>query len=135
MKTFLIALVIAVAAWAVYSYVMAPGNGTVHVLLTEQNASGESGSAVLQETDGSVRVTLTVNGQPAGVAQPAHIHHGTCAELGGVLHPLEFPSDGGSVTTLATTFAELLAEGPLAVNVHKSPQEAQVYVACGDIAF
>jgi len=126
-------LLIAVGVWAVYTYMVAPGG--VVVTLAEQNDSGETGSAVIDEVDGALRVTLDMQGQPAGVAQPAHIHSGTCAELGGVVYPLTSPTDGGSVTDVAVSLAELQAGGPVAVNIHKSGAEAQIYVACGNINF
>ncbi|MEK7637978.1 MAG: hypothetical protein AAB375_00930 [Patescibacteria group bacterium] len=128
----LVVLVVSVGAY----YLLVGKDGTLQVSLKEQNSSGESGTAILKEVDGKVQVTLTVAGQPAGVVQPVHIHEGTCAELGTVVYPLAFPKDGvASVTLLAVSLADLKTQVPLAVNAHKSGQEPQVYVACGDIAF
>ena len=101
--------------------------------LKEQNNSGESGTATLEETAGKVKVTLNLTGAPAGVTQPAHIHTGTCANIGGVLYPLTFPVDGVSETTLNVTLAQLKEQMPLALNVHKSQAEASVYYSCGDL--
>lgn len=104
------------------------------VTLSAQNSSGESGTATLKEEDGKVKVTLDLMGAPAGVMQPAHVHMGSCANLGAVKYPLTFPTDGKSVTTLDVKWADLKAGLPLAINVHKSPAESTVYVACGDLS-
>lgn len=103
------------------------------VVLHEQNNSGESGTALLLEENGKLKVMISLTGAPAGVPQPAHIHTGTCANLGGVDHPLTPVVDGKSDTALNIPPSHLTEELPLAVNVHKSAAEAGVYVACGDI--
>ncbi|MCH8986716.1 hypothetical protein IIA94_00915 [Patescibacteria group bacterium] len=105
----------------------------VEVNLQEQNESGESGTAVITEVGGRIRVVLSLTGAPEDVVQPAHIHMNSCANLGGVEYPLEFPTNGSSETMLEISMAELQAGLPLSVNVHKSPEEAGVYVACGNI--
>lgn len=91
---------------------------------------------------------------PAGGADtaaelhPAHIHTGTCAELGDVVLPLTDvadPSVGGervgattahavktSMTTVAMPLEEII-EGGHAINVHLSAEEIGTYIACGDI--
>ena len=107
--------------------------GLSTVVLSEQNDSGEYGTATLTEKDGELVVAIEMTGFAPGVVQPAHIHTGTCADIGGVVHALEFPVDGMSETTLATTLSELAAQQPLAINVHKSVPEASVYTACGDL--
>lgn len=104
------------------------------ISLVEQNNSGESGKATFVEKDGKVEVTLSLTGAPVGVSQPAHIHKGTCAQIGGVVYPLTFPVDGKSTTTLDVTLSQLKEQSPLALNVHKSGPESSVYVACGDLA-
>lgn len=105
----------------------------VVVNLAEQNDSGEYGTATLTEVDGKVHVVLSLTGAPQGVTQPAHIHLASCANIGGVVYPLTFPVNGVSETTLDVTLDGLLEQLPLALNVHKSATEADVYVACGDI--
>ena len=103
------------------------------VALATQNASGEAGTATLKEVGGKVVVTLDVVGAPADVAQPAHIHMGACPEPGAVKYPLTSPVGGKSETTLDVSFDDLMAQLPLAVNVHKSVAQSKVYVACGDV--
>lgn len=86
---------------------------------------------------------------------PAHIHDGSCEELGDVAYPLEdvggealsgtpgatpasaeegLPGDviAKSRTTVDASLDDLLA-GDYAVNVHKSAEEVDVYIACGNV--
>ncbi len=103
--------------------------------LLEQNSSGEFGTATLTEEDGQVFVTLNMTGFSENVSQPAHIHMGSCPDVGGVIYPLTNVLNGESETTINVTFDQLEDELPLAINVHKSVENASVYVACGDIEF
>ena len=103
--------------------------------LSEQNASGEYGKVTLSEESGKVKVAISLTGAPQDVTQPAHIHIGSCPEVGAVKYPLTFPVNGTSETSLDLTLDQLKSELPLSVNVHKSAQEAKVYVACADLSF
>ena len=105
------------------------------IVLAEQNESGTSGTATLTDTDGGLNVELSLVGASENVEQPAHIHLNNCADIGGVKYPLTFPVNGESTTVLqGVTLEMILADMPLSINVHKSVEEASVYVACGDIA-
>ena len=86
---------------------------------------------------------------------PAHIHSGTCETLGDVVFPLnDLTSPGmmgtpmagmastpmagmGEVVAQSTTTVEASLEDILGaehtINVHLSPEEIDVYIACGDI--
>jgi CHRD domain len=96
------------------------------------NNSGESGKATLTSVDGKTKVVIDLTGAPEGVAQPAHIHQGTCENLGGPKYPLEAVKNGNSETTIDAKLSDLTA-GDYAINVHKSEKEISTYVACGDI--
>jgi len=100
--------------------------------LLEQNDSGQSGVATLTEIEGQTSVLIETTGAAADIPQPAHIHEGPCAELGGVNYPLTNVVNGSSETTVDVSFEQLAKELPLAINVHKSGPEIGVYVACGD---
>ena len=104
------------------------------ITLAEQNASGESGTATLKEENGKVKVSLSLTGEPLDVTQPAHIHVGSCPDVGAVKYLLESPVNGVSETLLDVTLDQLRAEQPLGLNIHKSTSEASVYVSCGDLA-
>jgi hypothetical protein len=116
----------------------APTSGAtnkVKLTLLGENKSGESGTAVLEEINGKVSVTVSLTGFVAGVVQPAHIHIGACPGVGAVKYPLKSLVNGTSVTTLDVTMAQLKTELPLALNVHKSASEVSVYTACGPLSF
>jgi plastocyanin len=79
---------------------------------------------------------------------PAHIHSGTCAELGDVVLPLNDVTAIGdesertgaasaipvksSVTVVDMPLQEII-DGGHAINVHLSADEIDTYIACGDI--
>jgi hypothetical protein len=102
--------------------------------LDEQNDSGQSGTAVLLEVGSQLQVTLTLT-NPVTTPEPAHIHAGSCPNPGAIVFPLTNVVNGTSVTVLDTNLAALEAMGALAINVHKSAAEAQIYFACGDLEF
>lgn len=87
-------------------------------------------------------------------SHPAHIHSGSCAQLGDVVYPLSnvsasalvggTPVAGTAVgaadaipvqisgTTVPATLASLL-ESPHAINIHESAENIGNYIACGNI--
>lgn len=107
---------------------------TITVQLAPLNNSGESGTATLTDLgDGTTRVVLNLAGGAAGVAQPAHIHEGTCTNLNPTpKYPLQNVTDGKSEMVVKVSLSDLTS-GQYAINVHKSAQEVAVYVACGNI--
>jgi hypothetical protein len=105
----------------------------VTVDLDEQNDSGISGTATLSPTsDGTVEVELELDGSDGG-PHPAHIHEGSCADLDPTpAFPLEDVVDGRSATTVDVDVSDLTVN-EYAINVHESPENADEYVACGDV--
>ncbi len=80
-------------------------------------------------------------------AHPAHIHSGTCDQLGDVVYPLadvvtqtgeEMGATGGhpvkvsEVNHVDAPLQEIL-DGGHAINVHLSAEEIGTYIACGNI--
>jgi len=111
----------------------------------------------------AVRAQEATPGAMAGMteeAHPAHIHEGTCDELGGIVFPLEDVIHGGtmgtpgagtdamatpgvgragmgeavaeSTTTVEASLDEMLA-AEHAINVHESAENIETYIACGDL--
>lgn len=105
------------------------------VALNAQNNSGETGSAVFTDEAGKTRVALAIGTATStgSLPQPAHVHIGSCKELGGIAYPLTALQSGASETLLEVSIDELLKKLPLAINVHKSSEEANVYVSCADV--
>lgn len=95
--------------------------------------SGETGTAVLSEENGKTNVVVTVTGEPKGAVQPAHIHAGACPKPDKVVYALTDVVDGTSETTISASLAELVAQLPLAINVHQSAALIKNYVTCGDL--
>jgi hypothetical protein len=107
------------------------GSGEVVVDLTEQNGSGESGTATLT-TDGEKTKVVIALDNPATVPQPAHIHEGSCADLDpNPAYGLDNVIAGKSTTLVDRPLGEL-RDRDYAINVHKSAAQLDVYVACGE---
>ena len=103
------------------------------VTLTELNGSGQNGTATLTTRGDETEVVIDIAVGAAGVAQPIHIHEGTCDTLGGVSFALTSLADGKSTTIVPTTLTSLHA-GKFAINGHKSGDEIATYISCGDIS-
>ncbi len=105
---------------------------------TAQNNSGVSGTATLSEADGKVRVKLALSNGTLGAnlpPEPAHVHVGACPSPGAVKYPLNSVIAGKSETVINVSWANLKAQLPLAINVHKSATDLGTYIACTDVKF
>jgi hypothetical protein len=91
-------------------------------------------------------VAQTPVADPAEEAHPAHIHSGTCDQLGDVVVPLTdvttaagehvgAESAHGVKTSISVVDMPLqeIIDGGHAINVHESAEAIDVYIACGDI--
>ena len=133
-RILLIASVMALCG-AVPAIVHAQSSAPSHVTipLLSQNDSGETGTATLMQSGPDLLVTVRVN-NPVGDPQPAHIHKGTCANLDPKpSYPLPPITNRRSTTKIKNLKLETLLASPHAINVHKSPKEAAIYVSCGNI--
>ncbi len=99
--------------------------GTTSISLLPMGTTGGSGTAVLEEQNGRVTVTISVSGMQAASAQTANIYMGSCTKLGEVKYPLTAVTNGSSTTQLDVSMATLKGMGPLALSVQKS--------TCGDL--
>lgn len=110
-------------------------NKPTTIKLNAQNDSGQSGTAVLTPmAGGKTEVTIKVANPPSGVAQPAHVHEGTCENLNKAPKYSLTSVMNGTSTTVVNADIGTMMKTPHAINVHKSGPEAAVYVACGNIA-
>jgi hypothetical protein len=99
--------------------------------LEAQNDSGQSGTARLTADDEKTRVVVEL-ANPPDVAQPSHIHMGTCDEIGDVVAPLENVVEGRAESVVDMSLAEL-RRGGLIVHAHKSEADYDTSVACAEI--
>ncbi len=104
-------------------------------------------AAITLMVPGSVAQTPVSEADTAEEAHPAHIHSGTCAELGDVVIPLEDVAVPAGATHEGTEAAhdvkvsqthvdmplQEIIDGEHAINVHESAEAIDVYIACGDI--
>lgn len=128
------AIALGMATPVVAADTMAPA-GSKTFPISAQNGSGETGTVMLEPALGgaATSVTIALKGAP-DVAQPAHIHMGSCAKLDPKpAYPLMSVTDGKSTTTVQVSM-DKLAAGTFAVNIHKSANDVATYVACGDIS-
>lgn len=129
-------LVFAVAGCGSGSKSGSGSSNDVTVTLAEQNASGESGSATLTKAGAGTKVVIDLQGMSAAmgsIAQPAHIHMGSCVNLDPTpAYALADVKNGKSTSTVDVALDDL-RKGGFAINVHMSSAQIQVYVACGDI--
>jgi hypothetical protein len=134
MKRFSISVVIGAVMLMMMALSAGAAGNSVTVQLQAQNNSGESGTATLTDMgNNQTKVTLNLSGAPAGVAQPAHIHEGTCANLNPTpKYPLTNVMDGKSDTTVNVSLSSIMTGG-FAINVHKSAAEVSTYFSCGNI--
>lgn len=111
----------------------APMAKPMEIKLLAQNGSGEAGVATLLETDKGLVVKVLMK-DPTAPLQPDHIHKGTCDKLDPKpTYPLSPVKDGVSETTIPDVTIAMLEKSPFAINVHKSPTEAAIYVSCGNV--
>lgn len=104
---------------------------TAAVILSEQNKSGQSGSATVTKDGDKVKVVLSLTGGKFTEPQPVHFHEGICEKPGKVVYPLTDLEEGKSETTLNVSLEKLKSQAPLIVNAHQSKEKLSVYTACG----
>lgn len=103
------------------------------IVLSQQNNSKETGIATIEGVDNKTKITLTLVEFPKKIKQPVHIHLGSCSDPLEVKYSLNNLVDGKSETTIDVDINKFTAEFPLIVNIHKSIEEANLYVSCGDL--
>jgi CHRD domain len=102
------------------------------VTLSPENSSGVTGTATLTDMgNGTMQVVVRIT--PTTGDHPAHIHSGQCGpSLGAVVYPLTNVQNGASTTTVDASLADV-ETGGFAINLHESPTNIPLYVACGNI--
>lgn len=111
-----------------------PSDDMPHLQLTinQLNDSGISGTVTLYDA-GDSKTIVVFDVKNAGKVHPAHIHAGTCDDLGAdPSYELEDVKDGKSTSTIEVALDDLLAE-PMAVDLHMAPDLLGVVIGCANI--
>jgi hypothetical protein len=110
-----------------------PEPSPTRLTLRTLSDSGVTGSVTLTAIS-PARTQVSVEVDPAGHPDmPAHIHPGTCDDLvPQPRYPLTNVVDGSSLTEVSASLEELLA-GDVALNLHASNAEMEVYTACVEL--
>lgn len=106
--------------------------------LDSRNNSNVRGTATAKSAVAGAGISITISGAPAGGRHPWHVHRGTCANTGSILggadeYPVLEPASNGTASASANIEVALSEDSQYSVNVHKSPTELGVIVACGDL--
>jgi hypothetical protein len=124
----------ATAAFILATSTLALADVPLRFALNPQNASGETGHVTMTQEGPDVKVVVVAKNAPPGLAQPMHIHDGTCDKLNPKPHyPLVTLQDGTSTTLLKNMQLTDLQTGGYAINIHHSTSDVGTYYACGDI--
>lgn len=109
-----------------------PAARSIIIELRELNDSGISGTAFLTADGDRTEIVVAAVGATGG--HPIHIHRGTCDVLvKDPLYPLpDIDANGDSELTIPVTFDEL-TRGEYVLHIHKSREEFDQYVMCGEI--
>jgi hypothetical protein len=102
------------------------------ITISSLNNSYQEGRAVLSNQNGKAQVLVKINSW-FDLMQPLYIHEGTCQSLGPVKYPLTPLSRDVSITVLDVSLEELMNQEPLAISLHKSESEIDIYFACGEL--
>jgi hypothetical protein len=126
---------VATAAIAAIAWAAAGAYPTALKLkLYAQNRPGETGTAMLEQTPGGVKIVVKMLGGQNGT-QPVHIHTGTCAKLNPVpTYTLTDIVHGSSTTTISGITLGDLLKGKYVIDIHESSADAKRYVACAAVA-
>jgi hypothetical protein len=84
------------------------------------------------EDDERTKVTIELADAP-GAPQPAHIHERSCEDIDPQPTDTLQPVVNGRSETVIAVSVEHLRSSPHAVNIHKSTDALDDYVACGTI--
>lgn len=109
-------------------------SGAQTVTMSSKGESGITGTAMLSAagTD-SVQIKVSLKGVEAGKSYPTHVHHGSCADEGGVAQPLnsvQGTSDGTGSSTTTVAHSLFMPDSSYFVQSHLPDGTP---AACGDI--
>jgi hypothetical protein len=110
------------------------GGQEIVVLLEGVGESGTTGEVSISPSGDQTNVFVVAIIPSGGGEQPANVHTGTCAQFDETpAYEIGNLQEGTGAATLDIPVDTLL-DSPHAVVIRKSPDEATVTIACGDIA-
>ena len=96
-----------------------------------RDANEAPGTATLTDLGGgTTRVVISVTSPDANM--PAHLHADVCPGVAAVVFPLTNVVNGQSTTDVNASLADIMTRAK-SINLHRSPDQIQVYVACGNL--
>lgn len=102
------------------------------IYLTAPMGVYQQGWAELRDTPAGLSVEVDVKPAEA-VAQPAHIHLGSCQQLGDIFRYLTNIVGGRSSTIVPDVTVADVATGGMSINLHKAFSDFDTFTACGEI--
>lgn len=103
------------------------------LVMNALNNSGQTGKTTLSNMNGKTKVIVEISGGAVGVSQPSHIHMGTSVAPGAIVYPLNPVINEKAETIIDVSLESLGSQSPLMVMVHKSKEEAKIFVSGGDL--
>jgi len=121
------------AALAIATPAIAQEPTTLTIPMHAKNGSHEDGTAVLTQGADGVHIVVSLQNAP-DIAQPTHIHIGTCANINRAPEYALVDTEKGQGDSVVRgiKLSDLL-KGSYAINVHKSGFDLGTYVSCGDV--
>ena len=110
----------------------AGGDDELTLELAAQNGSEQEGTATFTPLGvGRTRIVMELT-NPPDVSQPAHVHSGSCDDLGDPVIALSDLEDGRSETEAPVSIDQLV-DDEVVIHAHKSEAEFDVSVACAPV--
>lgn len=133
----IVAVIAFLIAGVFVAYALANAQATtapITIRLEAENNSGQTGTATLTDVgNGRTKIEVEITGEPPSGSQPMQVHEGQCGpRLARLVYPLANVEDGKSTTTIDAPLSSLTTGG-FAINGHKSEEEYNIYVFCGNI--
>lgn len=106
--------------------------------LGPQNNSGVRGSVSARSAALTTGVSISIAGAKSGAQHPWHVHRGGCSDNGAIVgDPAAYPvlnvGADGTASASASIKVGLTEDATYSVNVHQSPTQLNVIVACGTL--
>lgn len=125
------------AAAVTVALATACGPSELKVSMKSDNNSGQVGFATIEDLGENIRVVIETTVPITGASpQLAHIHEGSCGEIGIIRAGLSLLEKTGDKTFGSTSVAKMtfkdLKEGDFNINAHDS-SDPSIYVSCGEI--